>query len=112
MRLGQRAIVLYLQEIGEPLGAGPQFVDLLAENVGSETWVGYAFGLGALVVHVAALYIGAWRIFRPADHWPLFLSIAGIGASVVWMALAFIAPEAYVRFVTQRQAHASSGEVA
>ena len=49
-------------------------------------WIPYALGLFGLVAHVAALWIGTWKIFRPAQRWPIpFVAIA-IGLALIWMA--------------------------
>jgi hypothetical protein len=47
------------------------------------TW--YALGLLGLVVHVAALYAGSWKIFRPQDQWPAVFVSLGTGLACVWM---------------------------
>ncbi len=50
----------------------------------------YALGLFALVIHVAALFGGTWKIFRPQERWPLFFVSAGTGLAVVWMVSALL----------------------
>ena len=51
----------------------------------------YALGLLGLVVHVAALYGGTWKIFRPQDRWPLPLVTVATTLACVWMVSALLA---------------------
>jgi hypothetical protein len=48
----------------------------------------YTMGLLALVIHVAALYAGTWKIFRPDERWPVLVVSLGTGLACFWMASA------------------------
>ncbi len=56
----------------------------------SPPWFWYSLGLFSLVVHVAALYAGTWKIFRPQDRWPLSVVAAATLLAGVWMVWALL----------------------
>jgi hypothetical protein len=53
-------------------------------------WIPYAFGLFGLVAHVAALWIGTWKIFRPSQRWPLPFVATAVIMAVGWMGVALV----------------------
>jgi len=67
---------------------------LAGTAMNAESTIFYAIGFGWLVVHIAALYLGTWKIFRPNDRWPLALSAVAIVISAGWVASIFMAPDA------------------
>jgi len=50
----------------------------------------YGLGLFGLVIHVAALYVGTWKIFRARDRWPFAFASVATGLAVVWMVSALL----------------------
>ena len=66
-------------------------VGILGKSTGeAPPMIPYALGLFGLVVHVAALYIGTWKIFRPYDLWPVSAVALAVGLSCVWMISALL----------------------
>jgi len=63
---------------------------LSGEHAGVPPMSWYALGLFGLVVHVAALYAGTWKIFRPQQRWPLFVVASATGLAAVWMGWALV----------------------
>lgn len=45
----------------------------------------HAVGLFLMCIHVAALYVGTWKIFRPSDRWPIALVAMALSLCTAWM---------------------------
>lgn len=53
-----------------------------------------ALTIVSLFVHVVALYVGNWRIFRPADRWPIPVIVLAVGLTAAWSASIWVSPAA------------------
>ena len=47
--------------------------------------VPHVLGLLLLGAHVVALYVGTWKIFRPADRWPIGVMVILLPLLGVWL---------------------------
>lgn len=52
----------------------------------------YAIGLLGMVVHIAALYVGTWKIFRGGARWPLGIVTAATLVAGFWMVHTLVSP--------------------
>lgn len=59
----------------------------------TQTFAPFTFGLGCLVLHTSALFVGNWKIFRPDARWAALLSCGAIVTTSLWAVWALEMPE-------------------